>query len=184
MALEHAVDDQVGAARARPRCRGRPSRARGRTRRPGRVYQASSNGRVWSATWNTGVIAVLDERGPDPVEVRVRERLPVHHGRRDHRQPDAAGRERRQLLPPPSRGRAARDARPDAAVPALRSTTVVHHRFHAAHVREHRGRRAGELALPEQSVVREQHRLVQAAGRASRSRRAAGSQWSRGRTSS
>ena len=56
-------------------------------------------------------------------------------------------------------GRATR-ARPAAA--AASPATTAHQRFHAAHVGEQRRPVAAQPALPQQPVVREQHRLVDA----------------------
>ena len=50
--------------------------------------------------------ALVAERGPHGIEVRVRERLPVHRGRGDHGQADALGPHPPDLLDRPRRDRA------------------------------------------------------------------------------
>ena len=97
MAFERAVQDEVGARERGRASRGTPSRASSTNASGGSVYHASSNGRRWSATWNSGRHAVLDERAPDRVVVGMRERPAVDERGRDHREPHAVALEPREL---------------------------------------------------------------------------------------
>ena len=133
----------------------------------GCVYHASSNGRRWSATWNTGVTPVLDEGAPDRIVRRVRQRAAVDERGRDHR--EAAHHRARvaRARPSTSPRRAASRARPGARGPRRPSTTDAHQRFHAVMFAVSARQVGVERAFPREPEVREHHRFVDAHDRQS-----------------
>ena len=119
----------------------------GRPKSSGCVYHASSNGRRWSATWNTGVTPLSTNARQIAVVRRVRQRTTVDERRRDHREPHAIAREPRQLGREPVRvpQRHMRDGmHPAGAVGRDGRAPAVPR----GHVRGERGEVGVERALP------------------------------------
>ena len=94
--LEHSVHDQVG-----DRERGRHPQENRRQHRVRGLRVAGVPGLVERPLLvrdvEHGRDVVFDERRPGTVEIRMRERATVHERGRDHRQPDSAGGQGREL---------------------------------------------------------------------------------------
>ena len=103
---------------------------------------------------------VVAERGPHRIEVGVRQRLPVHRGRSDHGQPHALGPHPPDLLHRP--GRVVQQDVGHAEEPARRlAADVGHEAVVGPGVGPLRDAVRGQPLLPQQPVVREQHRGVE-----------------------
>ena len=147
MALEHAVQDQVGAGErggdVEQHAVDREDAEVGAVGVPGVVEDLGLVGDV-----EDGRDAVVREGRPGAVERGVRERLPVDQRGRDHRGAHARRREARELCLEPV-GIAQREVRHRVQPPpAFACTTVSHQRFQAAMLAVQRGQVARAACAP------------------------------------
>ncbi len=102
-----------------------------------------------------------DEARPHPIEIGVRQRPAVDDRRRDHREPHPGRGQPVQLLVEPL-GVAQREVRDRVQASGAVDGDGLAPPVPRPHVRPLRGKRARQLPLPQQAVVREQDRLVEA----------------------